>query len=152
MRRISTAFATSAAAAALLATCPVAAASGQTDLADWLSKAAVHVQAIHKAQTDAYTSIATRGHIDDNKLKTSCDQLRAANEGLRDVMPSPNHALTVEVQQAIDNFESASESCTDYFFGAENADKLNEFWSHMQDAQQHLSSADTILVTLTPKQ
>ncbi len=151
MRQVSTAFLTSAAAAALLASCPVAAATSQSDLADWLSRAAVHIEAIHKAENDAYTVIATRGQIDDDKLKVSCDQLRAANEALRDVMPSPNPDLTAEVQQAIDNFESASQSCTEYFFEAAADAKLNDFWSHTQDAEQHLSSADTVLVGLAPR-
>jgi hypothetical protein len=139
-----------ATAAALLAGCPVAAATSQTDLADWLSKAAVPIEAIHKGESDAYAVIAKRGRIDDDKLKASCGQLHDANEALRNVMPSPNPQLTVEVQQAIDNFDSASESCTAYF-GEGDAAKLNEFWSLSQDAEQHLSSADTILVALGPR-
>jgi hypothetical protein len=151
MQRVSTAFAISATAAALLAACPVAAATSQTDLADWLSRSAVHIEAIHKAESDAYAVIAKRGRIDDDKLKASCGQLHDANEALRDVMPSPNPQLTVEIQQAIDNFDTASESCEAYF-GAGDAAKLNEFWSLSRDAEQHLSSADTVLLALTPPQ
>lgn len=149
MQRISIALATSATAAAWLANCPVAAATSQTDLADWLSRSAVHIEAIHKAESDAYNVIAAPGRIDDDKLKASCDQLHDANEALRTVMPSPNPQLTVEVQQAIDNFDTASESCNAYF-GEGDAAKLNEFWSRSRDAEQHLSSADTVLVALTP--
>lgn len=148
MQRVSTAFAACVAAVAV-ATCPVAAATSQTDLADWLSRAAVHIEAIHKAESDAYTVIAKRGPIDDDKLKTSCGQLHDANEALRGVMPTPNPQLTVEVQQAIDNFDTATESCTAYFGAGDDA-KLNEFWSHSRDAEQHLSSADTVLVALAP--
>lgn len=142
---------TAATAAALLITCPQAAATSQTDLADWLSKAAGHVEAIHKAENDAYSLIASRGHIDDDKLKVNCDQLRDATEALRDVMPSPNPTLTAEVQQAIDNFDSASESCAEYF-GVRDADKLNEFWLRSRNGEQHLSSADSIVVSLTKPQ
>jgi hypothetical protein len=149
MQLVSTALATSVTAAALLAGCPVAAATSQTDLADWLSKAAPHIEAIHKAESDAYSVIARPGRIDYDKLKTSCGQLHDANEALRSVMPTPNPQLTVEVQQAIDNFESASESCTEYFGAGDDA-KLNSFWSLSRDAEQHLSSADTVLVGLSP--
>ncbi|WIM86388.1 hypothetical protein PT015_15915 [Candidatus Mycobacterium wuenschmannii] len=134
---------------ALLAPAPVATASSQTDLADWLSRAAPHVEAIHKAESDAYAVIAARGRIDDDKLKQSCGRLHDANEALREVMPTPNPNLTAEVQQAIDNFDSASESCTEYFNTDDDA-KLNDFWSHSRTAEQHLSSADSILVGLTP--
>ncbi|OBK33256.1 hypothetical protein A5658_13540 [Mycobacterium sp. 1245111.1] len=137
-------------AAGLLATSPVAAATSQTDLADWLSKAAVPIEAIHKAENDAYAIIARPGHIDDAKLKTSCDQLHNANEALRNVMPTPNPQLTAEVQQAIDHFDSATESCSEYFFEADSDAKLNDFWSHSRDAEQHLSSADTVLIALVP--
>ena len=141
---------TAATAAAVLITSPVASATSQTDLADWLSKAAPHVEAIHKTENDAYGIIAARGQIDDDKLKLSCDRLRDANEALREVMPSPNPGLTVEVQQAIDNFDSATESCAEYF-GTGDADKLNEFWSLSRRAEQHLASADTVIVGLTPQ-
>src|ERR1700761_4584252 len=115
MQPVSIALTASAAAMAMLAGCPVAAATSQTDLADWLSKAAVHIEAIHKAEGEAYTIIAKPGRIDDDKLKASCGQLHDATEALRGVMPTPNPQLTAEVQQAIDNFDSASESCTEYF-------------------------------------
>jgi len=151
MQRFSLGLSASAAAAGLLATGPVAAAGSQTDLADWLSKAAVHIQAIHQAESDAYTVIAKPGHIDDDKLKASCDQLHDANEALREVMPTPNPQLTVEVQQAVDNFDSASESCAAYFGSGADA-KLNEFWSLTRTAEQHLSSADAILVALNAAQ
>jgi len=149
MQPVSIAFVTSVAAAAMLATGPVAAATSQTDLADWLSRAALHIEAIHKAESEAYSVIARPGRIDDDKLKTSCGQLHDANEALRSVMPTPNPQLTVEVQQAIDNFDSASESCAEYFGAGDDAN-LNNFWLLSRDAEQHLSSADTILVGLSP--
>src|ERR671936_793366 len=104
MQPVSIALTAAAVAAGLLTTCPVAAATSQTDLADWLSRA---------------------------------------------VVPTPNPQLTVEVQQAIDNFDSASEACTEYFGDGDDA-KLNSFWSLSRDAEQHLSSADTVLVGLSP--
>ena len=149
MQPVSIALTAAAVAAGLLATAPVAAATSQTDLADWLSRAAVPIEAIHKAESEAYAVIAKPGRIDDDKLKTSCGQLHDANEALRSVMPTPNPQLTVEVQQAIDNFDSASESCTEYFGAGDDA-KLNSFWSLSRDGEQHLSSADTILVGLSP--
>jgi hypothetical protein len=149
MQHVSITLTAAGVAAGLLTSCPVAAATSQTDMADWLSRAAVHIEAIHKAENEAYAVIAKPGRIDDDKLKTSCGQLHDANEALRDVMPTPNPQLTAEVQQAIDNFDSASESCNEYFGVGDDA-KLNSFWSLSRDAEQHLSSADTILVGLSP--
>jgi hypothetical protein len=151
MQHVSIALATTAITVGILATGPVATASTQTDLADWLSKSAVHIEAIHKAESGAYAVIAKPGRIDDDKLKVSCDQLHDANEALREVMPTPNPQLTVEVQQAIDNFDSASESCAAYFGAGDDA-KLNDFWALSRTAEQHLSSADTILVALNRAQ
>jgi hypothetical protein len=151
MQAVSIALAAAAVTVGVLATGPAAMAGTRTDLADWLSKAAVHIEAIHKAESDAYAVIAKPGHIDDDKLKVTCDQLHDANEALREVMPTPNPQLTVEVQQAVDNFDSASESCATYFGVGDDA-KLNDFWALSRTAEQHLSSADTILVALNPAQ
>ncbi len=133
----------------MLATGPVAAATSQTDLADWLSRAACTSRRSTKPRASRTAVIAKPGRIDDDKLKASCGQLHDANEALRSVMPTPNPQLTVEVQQAIDNFDSASESCAEYFGAGDDA-KLNGFWLLSRDAEQHLSSADTILVGLSP--
>ncbi|MGH3966865.1 MAG: hypothetical protein ACRDTV_01755 [Mycobacterium sp.] len=131
-----------AVAAVVLTTGSAPNANAQAGLADWLSKAAPHVEDIHKAENAAY---ADGG--DNDKLRADCTQLREANDALAGVMPTPDPKLTVEVQQAIDNFSSAWDSCATYL-DTHNTDKRTEFWSFVRAAEHHLSSADTVLVGL----
>ena len=70
-------------------------------------------------------------------------------------MPAPDPKLTAEVQQAIDNFDSTSQSCGEAFTQstpAATGAKLDDFISFLRTAEQHLSSADTVLVALAPVQ
>lgn len=124
-------------------------ANAQIPVADWLSRVAAPVEDIHKAENAAFAVIQVSGKIDGDKLLASCAQLRDANERLRNGMPSPDPKLTVEVQQAIDNFDSAAQACTDSVL-ARNVEKLADFVSFLGTAEQHLSSADTLLVALAP--
>lgn len=133
--------------AAVLATGPAPTARAQAPLADWLSRAAVHVQDIHKAENAAFAVIAAPGSIDGDKLRADCTQLHDANEALRGVMPAPDPKLTVEVQQAIDNFDNALQSCSAAF---DTGNLSKDFVYYLETAEQHFASADTILVALAP--
>jgi hypothetical protein len=128
---------------------PEPAANAEVPLADWVSHVAPHVADIHKAENAAFAIIQAPGVIDGDKLQSNCTQLRDANERLRDGMPTPDPKLTVEVQQAIDNFDSASQSCIESVATRKMA-KLDDFVSFLRTAEQHFSSADTILVALAP--
>ena len=89
----------------LLATAGIPTASAQAELADWLSKAIVPVSAIHTRESDALAVIVADPR-DVVKLKTACTGLDDARRALQGQMPTPDERLTVEVQQAIDNFET----------------------------------------------
>lgn len=128
---------------------PQPAANAQVPLADWISHVAPHVEDIHKAENAAFAIIQAPGAIDGDKLRANCTQLHDANEGLRNGMPTPDPKLTVEVQQAIDNFDSASQSCLESV-AMRSMVKLDDFVSFLRTAEQHFSSADTILVALAP--
>lgn len=133
--------------ASAVLTGPVPQANAQVPLADWLSHVAPHVEDIHQAENAAFALIQAPGAIDGDKLQVNCTQLRDANERLRDGMPTPDPKLTVEVQQAIDNFDSASQSCIESV-ATHSMPKLNDFVSFLRTAERHFSSADTILVAL----
>ncbi|WP_156747733.1 hypothetical protein [Mycobacterium sp. E3198] len=124
-------------------------ASAQVAVADWLSRVAAPIGDIHKAENAAFAVIEAPSTIDADKLLASCRQLRDSNERLRNGMPTPDPKLTVEVQQAIDNFESAAQSCIESVL-IHSVPKLTDFVSFLATAEQHLSRADTILVTLAP--
>lgn len=124
-------------------------ANAQVPLADWLSRVAPHVEAIHKAENAAFALIQAPGAIDGDKLQVNCTELRDANERMRDGMPTPDPKLTVEVQQAIDNFDSASQSCIESV-ATRSIAKLDDFVSFLRTAERHFSSADTLLVALAP--
>jgi hypothetical protein len=122
-------------------------ASAQTGLADWLSRAAGHVEDIHKAENASY-DVTQRGQ--DGwliALASPCMDLRDANEALRGVMPAPDPQVTAEVQAAIDNFDSAWQACNTAVHTL-NPNDLNYFTLYLQTAEQHFSGADTVLVGL----
>lgn len=135
--------------AAMAVTGPAPTASAQAPIADWLSRADAHIEGIHTAENGAFAVIQAPDAINTGKLLENCTQLHDANEGLRNGMPTPDPKLTVEVQQAIDNFDSAAQSCVDaaHFH---SASRLDDFVSLLAAAELHLSRADTILVALAP--
>ncbi len=131
--------------AVVLAIVSAPTARAQAPLADWLTRADPHVQDIHKAENAVFAVIEAPGSIDGDKLRASCAALHGANEALRGVMPAPDPKLTVEVQQAIDNFDSALQSCNEAF---DTGRLSKEFVFYLESAEQHFSGADTILVGL----
>ncbi|OBH07187.1 hypothetical protein A5696_02310 [Mycobacterium sp. E2699] len=132
---------------ALLTTAPPPTANAQVPLADWLSRSAVPVEGIHRAENDAFGVLQAEGPIDADQLQADCTGLHDANEGLRNGMPTPDPRLTVEVQQAIDNFDTAAQSCIEAV-ATHSMTKLDDFVSALKTAERHLSRADTILVAL----
>ena len=92
-----------------------------------------------------FAVIEAPGEIDGAKLQADCTQLHNANEALRSVMPTPDPNLTVEVQQAIDNFDNALHSCSE---ALDTGNLSKDFVRFLATAEQHFSRGDTILVAL----
>jgi hypothetical protein len=122
-------------------------ANAASPLADWLTKASQPISNIHRAEDEAMTALRSNKPLDLEKLKNACTQLGDANGALQKVMPTPDPNLTAEVQQAVDNFETAADVCPK--IKAKKDDNQQEFMSSLYDAEQHLAKADAILVKLS---
>lgn len=134
-------------------------AGAQNELAGWLSKAIVPVSDIHKAESDALAADLA-DPVDTVKLQAACTRLNDANHMLGAQMPPPDTKLNVEVQQAIDNFETAAQACTDVIAfrpdpkksEEDNDEALGELSGNFRvaliDAEQHLAAADAIVLSL----
>ena len=133
----------------MLTTAAAPQANAAGGLADWLTKASVQVTEIHKAEGDAITAIQVDGPIDFTAIEVACRKLESANTAFSKTLPTPDPKLTAEIQQAVDNFESATQSCG-AATQAHLLDKLKEFLTYLRKAERHLASADAIVVKLPP--
>jgi hypothetical protein len=138
-----------AAVAVVLATVTAPQANAAGGLADWLTKASVQVTEIHKAETDAVAAIKVEDQIDFTGLEAACRRLETANTALAKTLPTPDPPLTAEVQQAVDNFESATQSCSQAVRTKDTA-TVNQFGKYLTAAERHLVKADAIIVKLPP--
>jgi hypothetical protein len=75
-------------------------------------------------------------------MTTSCQQLHNAGQRLGATLPSPNSAVTSEMQGAVDNISTATNSCD--ALGTGQVD-LNQFNSSINQATAHLLTAQHIL-------
>jgi hypothetical protein len=136
----------------LLTSGSIPTASAQPGLPDWLSRASIHVSDIHKAEDALVVALkqtAVTNTVDVPALLASCTQLRDANAALRGQMPTPDPKLTAEVQQAIDNFDTASPRGCNIFLNTPNVQTHHLLLEILQTADRHLSSADAILFALS---
>ena len=125
---------------------PTAAAQGDP-LADWLTATFEPVQAIHGAEG------AIMKAQDATAMKVACGKLDDARKSLQKQLPSPDSALNLEVQQAIDKFETAAESCTKVAEteGKEQKDNEAQMFTNLDAGERHLVSADIVLAGLATK-
>lgn len=156
--------AATAVAIGLFTTATMPAADAQNDqLAQWLSKAFVPVSTIHQAE-GVVIPASNADPVDTAKLKQGCQQLNDAKIAFQGVLPSPDPKLTAEVQQAVDNFETAAtENCDAVIAWKPDPNKtrnqndedlynlVSEFQGSLQAGEQHLASADTILAGIAAK-
>jgi hypothetical protein len=138
--------AAAAVAVVLAATVPPI-ANAANPMADWLTKASEPILNIHRAEDEAMSALRSNKPLDLDKLKTACTHLGDANRALQNVMPTPDPNLTAEVQQAVDNFETAADVCPK--IKAKKDDNQQEFQSSLFQAEQHLAKGDAILVKLS---
>jgi hypothetical protein len=87
---------------------------------------------------------------DFNALKAPCDSLGSARIALQDLLPTPDQTLTVEVQQAVDDIETAAEQCTAVIELriTDRPKARHAIRSSLRDAAAHLAAADVILSKL----
>jgi hypothetical protein len=133
-------------------------------VAAWLTTAFPKITAIHVAENQVMAALApayppaTEDEPDPpelpltdfNALEAPCDSLGSARIALQDLLPTPDQALTVEVQQAVDDIETAAEQCTtvidERITDRSKARQAIQF--SLRDAAAHLAEADVILTKL----
>lgn len=131
----------------------IPAANAQNDqLATWLSNASAPVSTIHQAESTVLDVVLAKPR-DLTKLEPVCPQLNDAKSALSHQLPSPDPALTAEIQQAVDSFEDAAQSCKDAVAdsGEQQDTDVKALLSYLKVAEQHLSSADTIIAAIVAK-
>jgi hypothetical protein len=150
-RRVRFGLAGAVATASLAAAMPTATAENDA-LAGWLSKAAVPVSTIHEVEGEVINIVFAKPR-DLTKLEPVCPRLNDAKSALQSQLPSPDPALTAEIQQAVDNFEDAAQSCSSAV--ADNSEKqvsdAKSLLSYLRKAEQHLASADNIVAAIAAK-
>ncbi|HEY7054200.1 MAG TPA: hypothetical protein VH496_19005 [Mycobacterium sp.] len=132
---------------------PMPVANAQVDqIAGWLTKAYGPVSNIHQTEGTVLAAVFAKPPAID-KLEPACGQLKDAKTALQGQLPSPDPKLTAEVQQAVDDFESAADSCSSAVKGRGSTQKsdLKDVMSYLQAGEQHLASADTILAGIAKK-
>jgi hypothetical protein len=129
-----------------------AASADVNQIADWLTKAYLPVTTIHQTEGTVLGAVFAKPPAID-KLQPACKQLDDAKTALQAQLPSPDPKLTVEVQQAVDDFESAADACNSAVKSRGDSQKsdLKNLISNLSAGEQHLSSADTILGGITAK-
>ena len=140
-----------AAAVAAMAVAPAGTmtptASAQADLPTWLSEAIVPVSDLHMAANEMLRTLASGGGA---PLTEACNKIGPPNAALQKLMPAPNPELTAEVQQAIDGFETLAENCP-AVAEKPTQENINDYLDGMKSTEQHLASADAVILSLYPK-
>jgi hypothetical protein len=85
---------------------------------------------------------------DEVGLRSGCQQLHDANSiGLQDDLPTPDRELTSELQQMIDDMNTATHACLRFAL-ARNAADADTYQEYLGRAVEHLQRAKVILNAL----
>jgi hypothetical protein len=122
------------------------AASAEVDLPTWLSEAIVPVSDLHNAANEVLRTARSGG----TPLTEACQKIGTPNAALQKLMPAPNPELTAEVQQAIDGFDTLAENCP-VVAKKPSDENIKSLLDDMKSTEQHLSSADAVILSLYPK-
>jgi hypothetical protein len=138
-----------------------AASAHDAALAGWLTKAFDPIQQLHTAENALIPLLALDPNLgandpqkpieDVNALKQPCDQLKATNETMQGLLPTPDPGLTTEFQQAVDSIDTAVENCaTAIRKKTRDREKVSDaVLGQLGGAEAHLASADIILGKLS---
>lgn len=136
---------------------PTAQAATEAELAEWLSTAFTPISELHTVGSAALDALRTS---DMTSLAPTCPRLATANRALGALVPTPEPALTVEIQQAVDDFDSASVACDavlawrpnpnrpDAANNAVSLDLRRAVVTPLIAAELHLSSADAAITEI----
>lgn len=129
-------------------TTPPAPTSATGELREWKARAAEHFTA--SAQALEQVSRAAEAE-DEAGLLSGCQQLHDANStGLQQDLPTPDRRLTAELQQMIDDMNTATHSCLRFALSRKPAEADN-YREYLARAMAHLQRAKATLNALEEK-
>ena len=109
---------------------------------EWESRAGDHFKESAKALDQV--SEGTE-HIDDAAVRTGCQRLHDTNAiGLQADLPTPDPALTAELQRMIDDVNTAAHACL-RFSESRNQNDASTYQTYLARAIDHLTTAKQIL-------
>jgi hypothetical protein len=109
---------------------------------EWQSRAGDHFKESAKA-LDQISSGSDRN--DDAAVLTGCQRLHDTNAvGLQADLPTPDPALTAELQRMIDDVNTAAHACL-RFTDSRNQDDASTYQTYLTRAIDHLTTAKHIL-------
>ena len=109
---------------------------------EWESRAGDHFKESAKALDQV--SEGTE-HNDDSAVRTGCQRLHDTNAiGLQADLPTPDPALTAELQRMIDDVNTAAHACL-RFADSHNQDDASTYQTYLARAIDHLTTAKQIL-------
>lgn len=115
---------------------------------EWKARAGDHFTVSGKALEDISRSSAVG---DEAGLWSGCQQLHDTNSiGLQEDLPTPDRMLTAELQQMIDDMNSAAHACLRFVL-ARNPVEADVYQNYLARAIDHLLRAKVILSTLEDK-
>ena len=122
-------------------------ATSPTDaVREWEARARLHF----KETAVALEKISQSSNAEDEAgLRSGCQQLHDTNSiGLQDDLPTPDRELTKEIQQMIDDMDTASHACMRFALARDPVDADN-YQAYLARAVEHLHRAKAILTALT---
>ena len=109
---------------------------------EWESRAGDHFKESAKALDQV--SVGSE-HNDDAAVQTGCQRLHDTNAiGLQADLPTPDPALTAELQRMIDDVNTAAHACL-RFADSRNTDDASTYQTYLARAIDHLTTAKQIL-------
>jgi hypothetical protein len=109
---------------------------------EWQSRAGDHFKETAKALDQVSQGSE---HDDDDAVRTGCQRLHDTNAiGLQADLPTPDPALTAELQRMIDDVNIAAHACL-RFSGSRNQDDAATYQTYLARAVDHLTTAKQIL-------
>jgi len=109
---------------------------------EWQSRAGDHF----KETAKALDQVSQGSELDDDAaVRTGCQRLHDTNAiGLQADLPTPDPALTAELQRMVDDVNTAAHACL-RFSDSRNPDDASTYQTYLARAIDHLTTAKQIL-------
>jgi hypothetical protein len=104
----------------------------------WFNEAKSPYTAIQDAVQAATTEMQDSNM---DGVRSACQQLRSSSQKLGHTLPSPDQALTAEVQGAVDELITAADLC----LAPDATSNVQALMSHVEQANSHFSNAQQII-------